>query len=64
MVGWRAAAEREEEHPKGTRVYAGGRDMAWCRSGGGDWRQQIYHNLRERNKKEYENISELIQLRE
>ena len=39
-------------------------DMAWCGSGGGDWRQQIYHNLRERNKKEYENINDLIQLRE
>ena len=38
--------------------------MAWCGSGGGDWRQQIYHNLRERNKKEYENINDLIQLRE
>ena len=38
--------------------------MAWSGSGGGDWRQQIYNNLRERNKKEYENISDLIQLRE
>ncbi|KAK8400462.1 hypothetical protein O3P69_003253 [Scylla paramamosain] len=36
--------------------------MAWSKSGGGDWRQQIYNNLRERNKKEYENISDLIQL--
>ncbi|XP_045111050.1 POU domain, class 3, transcription factor 2-like [Portunus trituberculatus] len=36
--------------------------MAWSRSGNGDWRQQIYNNLRERNKREYENITDLIQL--
>ncbi|KAG0726706.1 Autophagy-related protein 16-1 [Chionoecetes opilio] len=36
--------------------------MAWGRSGSGDWRQHVYYSLRERNKKEYENISDLIQL--
>ncbi|KAG7175219.1 Autophagy-related protein 16-1-like, partial [Homarus americanus] len=36
--------------------------MAWNKASEGDWRQSIYCKLRERNKKEYENINDLIQL--
>ncbi|KAK3862513.1 hypothetical protein Pcinc_031629 [Petrolisthes cinctipes] len=36
--------------------------MAWNKSTEGHWRQTISYRLRERNKKEYENISELVQL--
>ncbi|XP_071538855.1 autophagy-related protein 16 isoform X2 [Panulirus ornatus] len=36
--------------------------MAWNKSNEGDWRQIIYYKLRERNKKEFENISDLLQL--
>ncbi|XP_063615725.1 autophagy-related protein 16-like, partial [Penaeus indicus] len=36
--------------------------LCWKKASDAHWRHGIYHKLRDRNKKEYENINELIQL--
>lgn len=37
--------------------------LCWNKASDGHWRHKIYQKLRDRNKKEYENINDLIQLR-